>query len=97
VPNLMVEVDGETVPLASCAWIQREKCGCVVSVALAVAGDRVLVSEEQAHKHFTPRRPSREKEIREGLRTELITMATYDASLRHSPWECELHQKQVAQ
>lgn len=56
---LMVQVDDQLVPLDECGWFEREKCGCIVSAIVAVVGDRVLATAEQAHKHMVPNRRSR--------------------------------------
>ena len=35
--KLLVELDGQQVPLADCDWVLKHPCGCVVSIQLAVA------------------------------------------------------------
>lgn len=91
-PDLMVQVDGQTVALKDCAWSMWASCGCMVAVSLAVAGDRVHATEEQAHRNHSPRKRDREREIRQGYRWELITMTRYRNEIG-AQWECEAHRK----
>lgn len=95
--TLTVQVDGQTVPLKGCIWIQREACGCVISVVAAVVDSCwTLATAEQAHAHLEPRKGRREDDNRAGRRVELITGAYYDEHLRYSPWECAQHAKDGA-
>ena len=88
--GLMVAVNGEQVPLDECGWFQREKCGCIISAAVAVVDNRVLATAEQAHKHMVPNRRSREKDEREGRTWELMTMTHYRQNIGRR-WECPEH------
>ncbi|MGQ4340334.1 hypothetical protein ACN6LF_005203 [[Kitasatospora] papulosa] len=90
--GLMVQIDGQMVPLKDCTWSMWGSCGCLVAVSMAVAGDRILATEEQAHKNHSPRKRDREREIRQGYRWELITMARYREEIG-AQWECEAHRK----
>lgn len=94
-PDLMVQIDGQMVPLKDCTWSMWEACGCLVAVSMAVAGGRVLGTEEQAHKNHSPRKRDRDRETRNGYRWELITMARYHAEIG-ARWECEKHRKPAA-
>lgn len=91
-PDLMVTVNDQLVPLDECGWFQREKCGCIIAAFVAVAGDRVLATAEQAHKHACPNPRSREKDQREGRTWELMTMDYYREHIG-AKWECEQHAK----
>jgi hypothetical protein len=82
VTTLLVQVGDQTVPLKDCGWI--------VSALVAVSGGNAYVTEEQAHKQLEPRKRDRDKDIREGLTFELITMAAYRADIG-SRWECDQH------
>ncbi|MFJ9985370.1 hypothetical protein ACIQUD_15280 [Streptomyces globisporus] len=93
--DLMVQIDGETVPLADCAWSMWAPCGCMVAISMAVSGTRTLATEEQAHKNHSPRKRDRDREIRDGDRWELITMARYRREIA-AQWECEQHRKPAA-
>lgn len=93
--GLMVTVGGEQVPLDECGWFQREKCGCIIAAFVAVVGNRVLATAEQAHKHAAPNRRSREKDDREGRTWELMTMAHYRQHIGRR-WECDQHRKDGA-
>ncbi|MGC5534301.1 hypothetical protein [Streptomyces sp. SR-10] len=90
--DLMVQIDGETVPLKDCAWSMWAKCGCMVAISMAVSGDRILATEEQAHKNHSPRKRDRDREIRNGYRWVLITMARYRSEIA-TRWECVQHRK----
>lgn len=93
--DLMVQIDGQMVPLKDCTWSMWESCGCLVAVSMAVAGGRVLATEEQAHKSHSPRKRDRDRETRDGYRWELITMARYRSEIG-ARWECEKHRKPAA-
>jgi hypothetical protein len=94
-PDLMVQIGGETVPLKDCGWFQRKACGCIVSALLAVQGGDTYATAEQAHKVWRRDKRSREKDIRDGLTIELITMAHYREHIG-AKWECEQHRGGVA-
>lgn len=88
---LMVEIDNKTVPLASCGWLQREKCGCIVYALVAVPTRGIVyATAEQAHKHLSKTQRERDKDDREGRYMELITMQHYRENIR-SNWECAAH------
>jgi hypothetical protein len=89
-PDLMVVIDGTPVALAECGWVQREKCGCIVSATVAVAGTRVIATAEQAEKDLFPNARSRAKNTREGRTWDLITMAHYRQDIG-AKWECSEH------
>lgn len=88
--TLTVHLDGKPVPLDECGWLQRKSCGCIVAALLAVLGDDVYATVEQAHKHLSPRKDTRAREIRDGYRIELITMAHYREHIG-AQWECDEH------
>lgn len=68
-PELTLQVDGETVRLADCFWVRFNAVGCAYGSLL---GDGAL-NEEQAHKEFKPLKRDRERDIRQGYRIELLT------------------------
>ena len=93
--NLTVTINDQPVPLDECGWIERRPCGCIVAAVLAVveaADDTgwVLATEDQAHQHLNPTKRDRTKAAREGITTELITMAHYRDHIG-AKWECEQH------
>ncbi|MFD5508954.1 hypothetical protein ACFWIB_14425 [Streptomyces sp. NPDC127051] len=89
--DLMVQIDGEAVPLASCGWLMRETCGCIVAALVAVPTKGIVyATAEQAHRHLEPNKRVRDKDVREGRHMELITMAHYRENIRAN-WECEQH------
>jgi hypothetical protein len=67
--KLMVEIDGQTLPLARCFWVRADSRGCVYS---SLHGDQVTHADE-AHKQFVPRQRDRDREIRQGYTIRLIT------------------------
>ena len=94
--GLTVTIDGEQVPLDACGWIQREKCGCIITATVAVPGDgTVYATAEQAAKSMRPKKASRDKDARKGRTWELITMAYYREHIG-STWECADHAKDGA-
>lgn len=89
-PELMVQIDGQTVALKDCAWLQTAPCGCVTAITTAATPGRVLATAEQAHKELCPRKRDRDKDTRDGLAFRLITMAHYRANIG-ARWECAAH------
>lgn len=67
--KLMVEIDGQTVPLADCFWIRVDVAGCTYS---SMHGDQALTAED-AHREFTPRQRDRDRERRQGWSIHLLT------------------------
>lgn len=94
-PDLMVQIGDATVPLKDCSWSMWASCGCMVAISMAISGDRILATEEQAHKNHSPRKRDRDREIRNGYRWELITLDRYRAEIG-ARWECEKHRKPAA-
>lgn len=88
--GLTVMVDGQPVPLDACGWFEREPCGCIVSAAVAVVGERVLATAEQVTQHWHRTKRERERAAKAGLRVELMTMAHYREHIG-SKWECAEH------
>lgn len=81
--KLMVEIDGQAVPLAECDWVFYKACGCPRGVMRALIGDAVLYDEEAAWREFFG--PGTKREIqslinrarRDGVSAELMTHARY--------------------
>jgi hypothetical protein len=93
---IRVEVNGVFVPLDTCGWLKRKPCGCIVAVATTdSSGDRTIATADQAHRHFTPRKDSRAREISKGYTFELITMDYYREHYRKT-WECTDHTPEAA-
>ncbi|MEU1497348.1 hypothetical protein [Streptomyces sp. NPDC005732] len=93
--GLTVVVDGQPVALDDCGWIQRRPCGCIVSALVAVSGDRVVATAQQAHEHLNHGKRERAAAEREGITvdtTELITMRHYREHIGAN-WECAWHAK----
>lgn len=92
--DLKVQIGDDTVPLKDCAWVQSAPCGCLVALTMAVSGDEVHATAEQAHKRLSPRKRDRDKGNREGYTFRLITMAYYRAEIG-ARWECPAHQREA--
>ena len=79
----VVELDGKTVPLADCDWVEWAPCGCPVGTA---AG-RNVATEGDAWKDFYPREADRERAQKQGYRWELMT---------HDRWSAEVADLMIA-
>jgi hypothetical protein len=93
--GLTVTINDQPVPLDECGWLEREPCGCIVSVVVAVVEAKggtgwVLATADQARQHFAPRKRDRERAIKAGLTVELITMTHYREHIGAN-WECATH------
>jgi hypothetical protein len=73
----MVEVDGQTVDLKDCAWIQYRPCGCPCGVLSAAFGDTAFANEDQAQREFTPLKKDRDRSIKQGYTLQLVTSEHY--------------------
>lgn len=76
--KIMVELDGETIPLSKLFWVRYDPDGCVVGSML---GD-CATSPSQAHKEFTSRADVRKREAIAGYRHELVTRETWNEVAR---------------
>jgi hypothetical protein len=94
-PELMVQIDGKTVPLSECGWFERRPCGCIVSALVAIVDSRVIATADQATRHWNPTKRERDLAAREGITVELMTMADYREHIG-TQWECEQHAEQAA-
>ena len=68
-PELLVQLDGQTVPLQCCRWVQFTADGCAIASLL---GD-CAVDADAAHREFTPRQRDRDRQTRQGHQVELLT------------------------
>lgn len=73
--KLMVELDGQTLPLADCFWIRVDAAGCTYS---SLHGDQALTADD-AHREFVPRQRDRDREQRQGWTIHLLTRAQWKA------------------
>lgn len=76
-PDLLVELDGKTVPLTACQYVLWAECGCPQGVAVAGSD---IVTEEHAWKLFFDLKRDREK-AKKTRRLELMTHARYRAEV----------------
>ncbi|WP_158813196.1 hypothetical protein [Streptomyces rimosus] len=68
-PDLMVNLDGRTVPLADCHWVLFDADGCAEGSLFG----RCAVDEEQAHQELRPLKRDRDREARRGYQVRLLT------------------------
>lgn len=68
-PELLVQIGGQTLPLRSCHWVLFGPNDCAYG---SEYGDGAS-SSDQAHKNFTPRQRDRDKQTRQGYRVELLS------------------------
>lgn len=97
--ELNVEIDGRTIPLTACYWIQSAPCGCLVSLTTTTKPNgktvKVLATAEQAHAHLVPSKRERDDENRRGYTWSLVAKDRYHAELANG-WECDEHRKAVS-
>jgi hypothetical protein len=74
-PQLIVQIGGETLSLRSCHWVLFNGQGCAMA---SEYGDGATGPEE-AHRNFTPRARDRERQIRQGYRVELLSKTQWRA------------------
>lgn len=91
--GLTVTVNDQQVPLDECGWFERRPCGCIVTATAAVVdgeGGWVLATADQAVHHWRRTKRERDRAAREGITTELMTMAHYREHVGAN-WECAQH------
>lgn len=66
--RLLVEIDGQTVPLSECHWVLYQPCGCPTGTMYA----DYAPTEEAAWKEFFPTKRERDRRQRAGYRFELV-------------------------
>ncbi|WP_282790844.1 hypothetical protein [Streptomyces sp. CC224B] len=68
-PQLLVQIGGETLPLRSCHWVLfgPDDCAYASEYGDAAAGP------EEAHRNFTPRVRERDRQTRQGYHVELLS------------------------
>jgi hypothetical protein len=68
-PELLVQIGGQTLSLRSCHWVLFGPNDCAYG---SEYGDGAS-SAEQAHKNFTPRQRDRDRQTKQGYRIELLS------------------------
>lgn len=68
-PELLVQIGGETLPLRSCHWVLFGPNDCAYG---SEYGD-AAADAEQAHKNLRPYKRDRDRETRQGYRVELLS------------------------
>jgi hypothetical protein len=80
-PELMVEIDGQLLPLTNCTWITWAPCGCPCGALTAAFGDEAFATEQQAWQEQYPLKRERDKYQRQGYRLELMSWERYLAEV----------------
>ncbi|MFJ1696228.1 hypothetical protein ACIOHC_13915 [Streptomyces sp. NPDC088252] len=80
-PELMVQIEDSTVPLAKCVWITWAPCGCPCGALTAGYGDTAHATEGQALAEIWPTKRERDKYTRQGYRVELMSWDRYQAEI----------------
>lgn len=76
--TILVQIDGKTLPLANCVWVEYRPCGCPCSVMNADWGDdMVYATEEQARREMYPLKRERDKAIKQGFKLEIVPFDHY--------------------
>lgn len=80
-PDLMVVIDGQTVPLTNATWIFFLACGCPYGALTAALGDEAFATEEQALREMYPTKRERDRYWKKGYRAELMSWDRYRAEI----------------
>lgn len=80
-PELLVQIDGQTHPLTKCVWITWSACGCPTGALTAAFGDEAFATEEQAWREHFPTKRERDRYRRQGYRMELMSWDRYRAEV----------------
>ncbi len=80
-PELMVVIDGQTVPLTNAVWISFAACGCPFGALTAAFGDEAFATEEQALREIYPTKRERDRHFKRGHRIELMAWGRYLAEI----------------
>ncbi|URN11308.1 hypothetical protein LUW77_03175 [Streptomyces radiopugnans] len=95
--NILVEIDGQTRPLADCFWVRFDAKGCANGSAHPVSELETIASAQDAQLYFTPRARDRAREDKQGVRYELLTPEQWDT--RAKPCllgKCQHHPAETA-
>ena len=80
-PELLVQIDGQTHPLTKCVWITWSACGCPTGALTAAFDDTAFATEEQAWREHFPTKRERDRYRRLGYRMELMSWDRYRAEV----------------
>jgi hypothetical protein len=82
-PELLARIGDQTVPLHDCCWVEYAPCGCPVSFVMAALkdGSHTVATEDDARRRIEPNQRTRDKQIRQGYRLELMTIDRYRAEI----------------
>lgn len=79
--ELMVVIDGQTLPLKKCVWISFSACGCPFGALTAAYGDTAHATEEQALRKIYPTKRERDRHAKRGDRVELMGWDRYRSEI----------------
>lgn len=80
--SLLVEINGQHVPLKDCVWVMDRPCGCPCGVMTADWGDgQVFAAEAQAWKGAYPLKIERDRAIQRGFTLRMVTFVDYCESV----------------
>lgn len=80
-PELLVQIDGKTLPLTTCVWITWAPCGCPCGALTAAYGDTAYATEDQAWREIHPLKRERTKYQKQGYRLELMGWDRYRSDI----------------
>ncbi|GAA2929371.1 hypothetical protein [Streptomyces enissocaesilis] len=71
--DLMVQIDGQAVPLADCFWVRATANGCAVGSIRPDLGDDLIATPQQAQREWSATKRQREVDARRGMQHLLLT------------------------
>jgi len=68
-PDLLVQIGDQQVPLKDCFWVLTDPNGCGFGSTIG----KSAVDEETAHRELTDRKRDRDRQTRQGWKVQLLT------------------------
>ncbi|MGY0062764.1 hypothetical protein ACWY4P_40565 [Streptomyces sp. LZ34] len=81
-PDLLVQIDDKTLPLAACFWVRFDANGCATGSVRPTSALRTLATAEQAQEWAIPHKRDRDRENKQGVRYELLTHKQWDTQAK---------------
>jgi hypothetical protein len=76
--DLMVQIGGQTIPLADCFWIRANSQGCAVGSVRPDLGDDFIATPQQAQREWSPTKRQRASDERRGMQHLLLSPQQWD-------------------
>ncbi|MGW1154541.1 hypothetical protein ACWD45_25055 [Streptomyces rubiginosohelvolus] len=76
--DLMVQIDGETVPLADCFWVRANAAGCAVGSVRPDLGDHLIATPQQAQREWSTTKRQRASDAKHGMQHLLLSPQQWD-------------------